>query len=525
MINLMSRKKLKIHNIIYQEKLKLKIFEKMMKDPREGEGEGVVGSAHFQKIWHTLLQVAIMMWVLLAWLLIVCVNGLSDNPVVGDDVYVTLTLDVCRYSEHISFNTRCFNGEFVGPEITVKQGDVLHVTVINNLGPESSDFAPMNELHYPNHTSLHFHGIHASPHEDNIFEIIEPGENATLTIHIGFEHYPGTHWYHAHYHGSSAFQIFSGLHGAFIIEPREPQVFYSEFFKQLRPVVLVFSNLKMYSFDNKEWHGFIEYQELIGDTMDMDLEMDYSLHNNTFAINGKYQPNVELAVGKWVWLRMINAGASLIIPMVFNSSDCEEYAIGVDGVFLDQPIELSAYYIFPGSRLDVAVRCHAPGLHSVQFWKDPDNIWIYRGVDSGDDQLLFQLEAVGEREGTSLSIRDYVVPQKPEYLRDLTSVPDHEIAARFTIDSDFIDEDWDFFGLNHQRWAGSGNSTLFTMEIGKVYEILFTTDLAVHPIHVHINHMQIVTDEEVAWSNFSTHAMHQVGTWRGNPLFCFCSPF
>eukprot|EP00475_Leptophrys_vorax_P034766 TRINITY_DN5655_c0_g2_i1.p1 TRINITY_DN5655_c0_g2~~TRINITY_DN5655_c0_g2_i1.p1 ORF type:complete len:176 (+),score=22.27 TRINITY_DN5655_c0_g2_i1:78-530(+) len=70
------------------------------------------------------------------------------------------------------------------------------------------------------------------------------------------------------------------------------------------------------------------------------------------------------------------------------------------------------------------------------------------------------------------------------------------------------------YGFNGVNWDGSGNSSLFTLELGKVYELTFTTELAVHPIHVHINHMQVVNDTQVAWSSFDTHAMHTIGTWR-----------
>jgi FtsP/CotA-like multicopper oxidase with cupredoxin domain len=283
----------------------------------------------------------------------------------------------------------------------------------------------------------------------------------------------------------------------------------------LRPVVLVLSNLKMFSWDNDGWHGFVEYHDFIGDEVDLELEIDHSRYNNTFAINGKFQPYIDIAVNEWVWLRLVNAGASLIVPLKFNSTHCQHYAIGVDGVFMEEPVELNSYYIFPGSRLDVAVKCSEFGNHSVQFWKDPDNIWIYQQVDSGENVILFTLEADRLHDGESLDISIYEAPLKPAYLDDLRDYPTEDIAGRYQIRSVFVSEDDDWFGFNDDvRWDGSGNSTLFSMEVGKVYEITFTTEMAVHPIHIHINHMQIVNDTQVEWSVFNTHAMHQIGTWR-----------
>eukprot|EP00475_Leptophrys_vorax_P039526 TRINITY_DN7155_c1_g1_i1.p1 TRINITY_DN7155_c1_g1~~TRINITY_DN7155_c1_g1_i1.p1 ORF type:complete len:608 (+),score=137.74 TRINITY_DN7155_c1_g1_i1:22-1824(+) len=433
---------------------------------------------------------------------------------VGDSVFVNLTIDICRYKEHIAFNTRCYNGRYLGPTITVKQGDTLIIDFYNNLGDELPFEKEENELGWPNHTSLHIHGIHASPDEDNPFNVVAPGDHGVYMVHISDDHYPGTFWYHDHYHGSSAYHIFGGMHGAFIIEPKEPDNFYTLFIKEMREIVIVISNLKMYAWDNGDYHGFVEYYGYIGDQIDLDLEIDYSQYNNTFVINGKYQPKIDIAVGEWNWLRIINAGASITIPLRFNSSACEVHVIAVDGVFIETPIEQFAYYIFAGSRIDVAVRCFAFGSHQIQYWKDPDNIWIYNGVDSGDNQLLFTLEAVREHTKTALDISDYECPEKPEYLQDLREIPTEQIAGRFTIESTFVSVSDDHFGFNGDDWDGTGNSTLFSMELGKVYEITFTTDIAVHPIHIHVNHMQIINDTEVAWSVFDTHAMHTVGTWR-----------
>eukprot|EP00475_Leptophrys_vorax_P039524 TRINITY_DN7155_c0_g1_i1.p1 TRINITY_DN7155_c0_g1~~TRINITY_DN7155_c0_g1_i1.p1 ORF type:complete len:334 (-),score=71.53 TRINITY_DN7155_c0_g1_i1:110-1111(-) len=279
----------------------------------------------------------------------------------------------------------------------------------------------------------------------------------------------------------------------------------------MREIVLVMSNLKMFAWDNGDYRGHLEYYEIVGDEIDLDLDIDYSQYNNTFVINGKYQPVISIAVAEWNWLRIISAGTGLIVPLRFNSTACEHHVIAVDGVFVDEPIEQMTYYMFPGSRLDIAVRCSEFGNHSVQFWKDPDNFWIFWGADSGDNQLIFTLEADRLHTGISLPISDYRIPAKPEYLNDLRQIPPEDIVARHTISSDFLD---DFIGFNGRQWAGTGKSTLFPMELDKVYELTFVTDGVVHPIHIHINHMQVINDTQVEWSEFDTHALHLEGVWR-----------
>jgi FtsP/CotA-like multicopper oxidase with cupredoxin domain len=428
-------------------------------------------------------------------------------------VYVNLNVDLCRFDEHISFNTRCYNGKYLGPTITVKQGDTLVVYLKNNLGREV-EAEDENEVHWPNTTSLHFHGLHASPSQENILKTAYPGENVTIEVYIEEDHYPGTHWYHAHFHGSSHYQVMGGLHGAFIIEPHEPESFYPKFIQNMRPIVMVVSNLKMYAYDNGGWHGYVEYWEGIGDEIDLNLIMDYSQYNNTFIVNGKYQPVIDIEVGEWNWFRFINAGNGLVVPIRFNSTACEHFVIAVDGVFLDEPISTFAYYILAGSRFDIAVRCHHFGNHSVQFYKDPDAEWIYFGVDSADNQVMFTLEAATEYTGESLGLETYEAPTKPSYLTNLMDIPADSIAGRFTVTSGWYDEDEEKFGLSDGNWQGTTNSTIFTMELGKVYEITFLTEGAVHPIHIHVNNMQIINDTEVEWSSFSTYSLHHLGTWR-----------
>jgi L-ascorbate oxidase len=73
-------------------------------------------------------------------------------------------------------------------------------------------------------TNLHTHGLHVSPsgRSDNVMLKINPGKQNTYTIDLPKEHAPGTHWYHAHLHGSTAVQVQGGMAGALIVDPLVP---------------------------------------------------------------------------------------------------------------------------------------------------------------------------------------------------------------------------------------------------------------------------------------------------------------
>lgn len=99
------------------------------------------------------------------------------------------------------------NGMLPGPTLKWKEGDTVTIHVTNNL-PVSS--------------SIHWHGIILPFQMDGVPDIsykgIDPGETFTYRFQVNQS---GTFWYHSH----TAFQEQSGLHGALVIEPKEPEPF------------------------------------------------------------------------------------------------------------------------------------------------------------------------------------------------------------------------------------------------------------------------------------------------------------
>ena len=61
-----------------------------------------------------------------------------------------------------------YGGAAPAPTLLVEPGDTLTVDVQNKLGPEAPGDALMTGLHRPNTTSLHVHGWHVSPREDDV---------------------------------------------------------------------------------------------------------------------------------------------------------------------------------------------------------------------------------------------------------------------------------------------------------------------------------------------------------------------
>lgn len=96
------------------------------------------------------------------------------------------------------------NQMLTGPTLRWKEGTEVTIHVTNHLNED---------------TSIHWHGIILPTHMDGVpdisFDGIKPGETFTYRFKVQQN---GTYWYHSH----SGFQEQTGLYGAIIIDPQEP---------------------------------------------------------------------------------------------------------------------------------------------------------------------------------------------------------------------------------------------------------------------------------------------------------------
>ena len=177
------------------------------------------------------------------------VIGYGANRIAGDPVWL-----------------RGYNGGLAGPVLRLRPGDTLRVDMLNRLpktpcnrprlgshGHHGSSTdpecpKPLNDPHGFNTTNLHTHGLWVSPigNSDNVLLSLYPGDEFQNEVKIPLEHPPGTHWYHAHHHGSVALQVSSGLVGMLIVEgglDEVPEI------AQAREEILVFQQVSYSAHD------------------------------------------------------------------------------------------------------------------------------------------------------------------------------------------------------------------------------------------------------------------------------------
>jgi len=113
----------------------------------------------------------------------------------------TLTAAVRNIGGHQAW---AFNGTVPGPELRVKAGDRVMVTLVN---------------HLPDATSIHWHGIIVPNAMDGVAGITQDGVKPGGTFTYEFvATEAGTYWYHSHQ--DTSHQIADGLIGSIVVEPK-----------------------------------------------------------------------------------------------------------------------------------------------------------------------------------------------------------------------------------------------------------------------------------------------------------------
>jgi FtsP/CotA-like multicopper oxidase with cupredoxin domain len=199
-----------------------------------------------------------------------------------------------------------YNDQVPGPQIRVREGDRVRVTLKNEL----SEF-----------TAIHFHGLELANDQDGVPFITQPPIKPGQTYSYEFTvPNAGSHMYHSHH--NSATQVGLGLLGAFIVEPKDP--------------------LPIEKAD-------VDYVLVLND----------GAHGYTF--NGKSFPATEPVVaqkGQKLRLRFMNEGM-MIHPMHLHGMHMT--VIAKDGWSQPAPWKCDTLNIAPGERWDVIVNCNNPG--------------------------------------------------------------------------------------------------------------------------------------------------------------------
>jgi len=221
----------------------------------------------------------------------------------------------------------CYDGRVPGPEIRVRQGELVRIVVKNNLSEG---------------TTVHWHGIRLPIAMDGVPGIsqppIAPGETFT------YEFTPpdaGTFWYHPH--ANSLQQLGRGMAGALIVEEIQPV-------PVDRDIVWMLADWRLRS-DGQIASGF-------GNGMEAAMS---GRVGNTVTVNGVISEAEPVRAGERIRLRLINSSLARIMALRFERH--RPIIVAIDGQPCD-PHEPDGGRILlgPAMRVDLVLDMHGqPG--------------------------------------------------------------------------------------------------------------------------------------------------------------------
>lgn len=228
-----------------------------------------------------------------------------------------------------------YNRTMPGPEIRVREGDLVQVTLQNKL---------------PVGTTIHWHGIDVPPAMDGPVglnqDAVEPGASFTYEF---IATNPGSRWYHAH--ADPKYQIALGLYGPLIVEPGAAESTYD----------------REYTYLLGEWDLELTPEVAQGKAPlgpGDQLLRGGELGTDLFLINGHAHesiPPVVLDAGERVLIRLMNAGN---LPHAIHSHGHSFRIVATDG----NPVPAAAVLtkdtvlIGPGERYDLELVGSNPGV-------------------------------------------------------------------------------------------------------------------------------------------------------------------
>jgi FtsP/CotA-like multicopper oxidase with cupredoxin domain len=356
-----------------------------------------------------------------------------------------------------------YNGAVPGPEIRVRQGEHLRITVENQLQEE---------------TTVHWHGLRVPNAMDGVPHLtqkpIAPGETFVYEFDVPDA---GTYWYHPHQRSFE--QVGRGLYGPVIVEEREP--------------VQVDRNVT-WVLDDWRLLQDAQISDDFGNFMD-------SSHNgrvgNTVTVNGRILEIFPVRAGERVRLRLINAANARIFGLEFQ--DHRVTVIALDG----QPVEPhepagGRLVLGPAMRADLVIEM--TGKPGDRFTVADT---FYRGLEYRLLDLAYSDEPPLREHPLDAPVR-LAANTMPE--PDLRAAERHEVSFDGGMMGGMMNsggmmggmmrgmQHSGIWSINGVAAAGHVMEPFLTLQRGRSYVLAMHNDTAWHhPMHLHAHAFRVIT--------------------------------
>jgi FtsP/CotA-like multicopper oxidase with cupredoxin domain len=357
-----------------------------------------------------------------------------------------------------------YNGHVPGPEIRVKEGEVIRVVLKNYL---------------PEETTIHWHGIPVPNAMDGVPGLTQKGVRPGETFVYEFTARPsGTYIYHSH----AGYQLDQGLYGPLIIEPaRETRSYDREFTLLLEDWVMkdnggvakTARRPAMGMMRGMMGRGFMRAGEPL-------LEPLY----DAYAVNGRVYPAMEplrVKRGDRVKLRIANPSSATIYDICLAGHSLT--LTHADGRPI-QPLVTDALRIGMGERYD------------VEFTADHPGYWLLSAMERGFGESSLRIPV--RYEGTSAND-----PKPPDFSANLRFATYWNMESLYPVPSSGLERPTAFIsqtlsgGMHSPYWTINGqvypDVEPMRLPLGKHVRIGYVNrSMMPHPMHLHGHFFNIV---------------------------------
>jgi bilirubin oxidase len=363
-----------------------------------------------------------------------------------------------------------YNGMIPGPLIEATAGDRVRILFENRIPGQVS--------------TIHWHGMPVPAAQDgnpmspvtsgsgHIYEFLLPADSA------------GSYWYHPHPHRLSAEQVYRGLAGAFIVNPKSDPLP-----RDIHHIMAFITDLRLSA------TGAIPADDMV--------DLMNGREGGHLLVNGQQNPVLTVAPGSTCRFRLYNATNARYLRLAFE--DHEMTLIGTDGGYVETPVlGLREVLLSPAERADVIVTFRRRSGSTVALQTLPyERGWMGGGKPPSQTLSLLTVRLVGIPVGAA------ALPTKLRNIEELGppgAIKRLEFGERMTMGDGMSTSGG---GMDPTK-MGRGMAMQFLIngkafEMGRVdlttkagqvelWEVVNPTDMD-HPFHLHGTQFQVTERE------------------------------
>ncbi|VAW59778.1 Laccase [hydrothermal vent metagenome] len=389
-----------------------------------------------------------------------------------------------------------------------KPGPILRIKLSNQLGDSNKTYdCGHHGKDIKVCTNLHTHGFHVSPkgsddpsvvQSDYVFIKITPATPPVqYQYDIPADHAPGTHWMHAHLHGSTAPQVKNGMAGALILKGELDKTLATEYgIRGEKDKIMLLTQMST-------------------DEDPVPCGKDENGDDITTAINGQCLPSITIRAGDVQRWRFIHAGVSETIHLALKFSDGRKQTLNEfarDGITLNGIQRQKNITLQPGYRSDVLVQFTPEQCHSF-----PCELYLIDDASEARSSLLGIAESykkiakiiiIANNKTTmrmppsSVFTNPYPWICEPSDFESCSKRLQEKIVQFATLDNDSGGAD---FTVNNYVYPDTPVGTpigppvqqlrLNNKNTWKLWVGEKQTSVASHPFHIHVNPFQLIDEK------------------------------